>query len=38
MMKLSTKEVRSLLEYFYNHAGYISHEFNPEVHKIITRM
>ena len=38
MLKLSTEEIKTLLDYFYNYAGYISHEFNPGVHKIIKRM
>jgi len=38
MFELSNKELIELLGYFYNYAGYISHEFYPGVHKIIKRM
>lgn len=35
---LDEKERAALLDYFINRAGWISHEFDPEVHKIIRKL
>lgn len=36
--ELDEKECKEILEYFTKRAGYISHEFDSGVHKIIRRM
>ena len=35
---LTKNEIEALLEYFTERAGYISYEFDSEVHKIIRKM
>lgn len=35
---LDKRDRLALLDYFINRAGWISHEFDPEVHKIIKRL
>ena len=36
--KLEISEIRALLDYFINRAGYISHEFDEGVFRIIHKM
>jgi hypothetical protein len=38
MFQLTNQEVKELLDYFINRAGYISHEFDGPTHKIIERL
>lgn len=38
VFQLTDKEIKELLDYFINRAGYISHEFDAPTHEIIKRM
>lgn len=35
---LDRKEISALLDYFYKRAGYLSYEFDMEVHRVVKRM
>lgn len=38
MFSLTNQEVKDLLDYFINRAGYISHEFDAPTHEIINKL